>query len=147
MFIAGLLLLINNESYNKDEVIIKKLNLFVSIFIGSILGLISGVVGIGGGIFLSPILFLLKADKPKNIVTTASLFILINSLSGIFGQLTKANVLNEISSYWFLFLVVLIGGLIGNFLNLKIFSNRVLALITSLLVIFIAARMAFRIFF
>ena len=147
LFIAGLLLLINNESYNKEEVIIKKLNLFVSIFIGSILGLISGVVGIGGGIFLSPILFLLKADKPKNIVTTASLFILINSLSGIFGQLTKANVLNEISSYWFLFLVVLIGGLIGNFLNLKIFSNRVLALITSLLVIFIAARMAFRIFF
>ena len=101
---------------------------------------------IGGGIFLSPILFLLKADKPKNIVTTASLFILVNSISGVFGQLTKDNVLNEFILYWPLFLTVLIGGFIGNYLNLKIFSNRILALITSLLVIFVAVRMAFRIF-
>ena len=61
----------------------------ISILIGSILVLISGVIGIGGGIFLSPILFLLKADQPKNIVTTASLFIFVNSMSGVFGQLTK----------------------------------------------------------
>ena len=77
--IAGLLLMINNKSYQDKNIIVKKINLFTSISIGSILGLISGIVGIGGGIFLSPILFLLKADKPKNIVTTASLFILINS--------------------------------------------------------------------
>ena len=144
--IAGLLLLINNKSYEDKNIIIKKLHLFFSILIGSILGLISGIVGIGGGIFLSPILFLLKADKPKNIVTTASLFILINSISGVFGQLTKENILNEIILYWPLFLTVLIGGLLGNYLNLKIFSNRTLALITSLLVIFVAIRMAFKIF-
>ena len=142
--IAGLLLLINNKSYEDKNIIIKKINLFISVLIGSVLGLISGIVGIGGGIFLSPILFLLKADKPKNIVTTASLFILINSISGILGQLTKETILNEIFSYWSLFLAVLAGGLIGNFLNLKILSNRTLALITSLLVIFIAIRMGFR---
>ncbi len=145
--VAGLLLLINNKSYENKEIIIKKINLFVSILIGSMLGLISGIVGIGGGIFLSPILFLLKADKPKNIVTTASLFILINSISGVFGQLTKETLLKEIFVYWPLLLAVLIGGLLGNYLNLKIFSNRVLALITSLLVIFVAIRMGFRIFF
>ena len=111
------------------------------------LGLISGIVGIGGGIFLSPILFLLKADKPKNIITTASLFILVNSISGIFGQFTKDDMLNEFLIYWPLFLSVFIGGLIGDYLNLKIFSNRVLALVTSFLVIFVAARMAFKIFF
>ena len=144
--IAGLLLLINNKSYEDKNIIIKKLHLFVSILIGSILGLISGIIGIGGGIFLSPILFLLKADKPKNIVTTASLFILINSISGVFGQLTKENILNEIIIYWPLFLTVLIGGLFGNYLNLKIFSSRILALITSLLVIFVAIRMALKIF-
>ena len=144
--IAGLLLLINNKSYEDKNIIIKKLHLFISILIGSVLGLISGIVGIGGGIFLSPILFLLKADKPKNIVTTASLFILINSIFGVLGQLTKENILNEIILYWPLFLTVLIGGLFGNYLNLKIFSNRVLALITSLLVIFVAIRMAFKIF-
>ena len=145
--LAGSLLLMNNKAYENKDVTVKKLNIFISVIIGSLLGLISGIVGIGGGIFLSPILFLLKADKPKNIITTASLFILVNSISGIFGQFTKDNIINEFVIYWPLFLSVFIGGLIGNYLNLKIFSNRVLALITSFLVIFVAARMALKIFF
>jgi uncharacterized membrane protein YfcA len=145
--IAGVLLFLKNKSYEDKDTKIRKLNIFVSLLIGSILGLISGIVGIGGGIFLSPILFLLKADKPKNIVTTASLFILVNSISGILGQFTKENILNEIISYWPLFLAVFIGGLFGNYLNLKIFSNRLLALITSLLVIFVATRIGYKIFF
>ena len=144
--IAGFLLLINNKSYEEKVFILRKLNFFIALIIGSVLGLISGIVGIGGGIFLSPILFLLKADKPKNIVTIASLFILINSISGILGQLTKQTVINEIMFYWPLFVSVLIGGLIGNYLNLKTFSNKILALITSILVIFVAIRMAFKIF-
>ena len=145
--LAGSLLLMNNKAYENKDVTVKKLNIFISVIIGSLLGLISGIVGIGGGIFLSPILFLFKADKPKNIITTASLFILVNSISGIFGQLTKDNIINEFVIYWPLFLSVFIGGLIGNYLNLKIFSNRVLALITSFLVIFVAARIALKIFF
>ena len=145
--VAGILLLMSNKAYENKDVTVKKLNIFISVIIGSLLGLISGIVGIGGGIFLSPILFLLKADKPKNIITTASLFILVNSISGIFGQFTKDDMLNEFLIYWPLFFGVFIGGLIGNYLNLKIFSNRVLALITSFLVIFVAARMAFKIFF
>ena len=144
--IAGLLLLANNKSYGEKKIVIKKINFFVSIIIGSIIGFVSGVIGIGGGIFLSPILFLFKADSPKNIVTNASLFILINSISGIFGQLFKENIINEILPYWPLFFAVLVGGLFGNFLNLKIFSNRILALITSLLVIFVAVRMGLKIF-
>ena len=144
--IAGFLLLLNNKAYENKKIIIRKLNSIVSIIIGSILGFVSGVVGIGGGIFLSPILFLLKADNPKNIVTTASLFILVNSISGVFGQLTKENIFSELIIYLPLFLSVLIGGLLGNYINLKIFSNRVLALITSLLVIFVAMRMGFKIF-
>ena len=103
--------------------------------------------GIGGGIFLSPILFLLKADKPKNIATTSSLFILLNSISGVLGQLTKQLVINEIIFYWPLYICVLIGGLLGNYLNLKIFNSRILAIITSLLVIFIALRMSTKLFF
>ena len=144
--LAGFLLLLNNKAYENKKIIIRKLNFIVSIIIGSILGFVSGVVGIGGGIFLSPILFLLKADNPKNIVTTASLFILVNSISGVFGQLTKENIFSELIIYLPLFLSVLIGGLLGNYINLKIFSNRVLALITSLLVIFVAMRMGFKIF-
>ena len=144
--IAGLLLMVNNKSYEKKEIKVKKLNFIISFLIGSILGIVSGIVGIGGGIFLSPILFLLKADSPKNIATSASLFILINSISGIFGQLSKENILNEVLIYWPLFFAVIIGGFLGNFLNLKIFSSRVLVLMTSVLVIFIAVRMGYGIF-
>ena len=131
-------------NYDDNEENYRKIPIIISIFIGAILGLVSGVVGIGGGIFLSPILFLLRAGKPKHIVTTASLFILINSLSGIFGQLTKNVVFNEISNYWILLLAVLIGGLIGNFLNLKVFPTKILALVTSGLVIFVAIRMGIK---
>ena len=144
--VAGFLLLINNKSYEDKYLIIKKINFFVAIFVGAILGLVSGTVGIGGGIFLSPILFLLKAEKPRVIATTASLFILVNSIFGILGQLTKELVFNEIINYWTLFLCVLIGGLIGNYINLKIFSNRVLTIITSFLVIFVAMRIGYKIF-
>ena len=144
--VAGVLLLFKFNSYDDKIEIFRKIPILVSILIGGILGFVSGVAGVGGGIFLSPILFLLKAGKPKHIVTTASLFILINSLSGIFGQLTKSTILSEIQNYWFLFLAVLIGGQIGNFLNLKIFPTRILALVTAILVLFVSIRMAFKIF-
>jgi uncharacterized membrane protein YfcA len=143
---ASILLLINFKSYDNNVDKYRKVPLIFSIIIGCILGFISGIVGIGGGIFLSPLLFLLKAAKPKHIVTTASVFILINSLLGILGQLTKDIILNEILDYWFLIIVVLIGGQIGNFLNLKILPARILALITGSLVLFVSIRMGVRLF-
>ena len=143
---AGILLLLNFKSYDDKEENYKKIPILVSILIGGSLGFASGIVGIGGGIFLSPILFLIRAGRPKHIVTAASLFILINSISGIIGQLTKNAVLTEISNYWHLLVAVLIGGQIGNFLNLKIFPTRILALLTAILVVFVAARIGFKIF-
>jgi len=141
---AGALLLINFKSYDDNEKSYKKIPLIIATLIGGILGFIAGVVGIGGGVFLSPILFLIRAAKPKHIVTAASLFILINSLFGITGQLTKNFDLHELSNYWFLLLFVFLGGQLGNFLNLKILSTRVLALITSGLVLFVAIRIGIR---
>ena len=142
---AVTLLLFNFKSYNNREESYRKIPVPISIVIGGIIGFTSGVVGIGGGIFLSPILFLIRAGKPKHIVTTASLFILINSASGLTGQLTKNTLLVEVQNYWYLLVVVLVGGLIGNYLNLKIFSTRILALITAILVIFVACRIGFKI--
>ena len=142
---AGTLLLFNFKSYDNKKENYKKIPTVISILIGGTLGFISGVVGIGGGIFLSPILFLIRAGKPKHIITTASLFILINSITGIVGQLTKNEVLSEIPNYWYLLGAVLIGGQLGNFLNLKVFPVRILALVTALLVIFVALRIGFKI--
>ena len=143
LLIAGIFLLLESKSFNKDQIIIKQVPKVISIIIGSIIGFISGLVGIGGGIFLSPILFLLKAGYPKHITSTASLFILINSIFGVVGQLTKDIVLNEFLNYWPLFITVLIGGQIGSFLNIKFLSNKVLTVMTSFLVIFVAIRMGF----
>ena len=143
--LAGILLLFNFKSYDDKENNYRRIPLPISVTIGSILGFISGAVGIGGGIFLSPILFLLRAGSSKQIVTAASIFILINSIAGIIGQLSKNEILVEIQNYWYLLLVVLIGGQIGNFLNLKIFSARVLVLVTASLVLFVAIRMGIRI--
>ena len=146
LLIAGIFLLLNFKSYDDNEENYRKIPFIISIFIGGILGFVSGVVGIGGGIFLSPILFLIRAARPKHIITAASLFILINSASGIIGQLTKNYVLTEIQNYWPLLVVVLIGGQLGNFLNLKVFPTRILALVTSGLVLFVAVRIGFKLF-
>ena len=144
LLLAGTLLLFNFKSYDDKKDNYNKIPVFFSILIGGVLGLISGIVGIGGGIFLSPILFLIRAGQPKHIVTTASIFILINSISGIIGHLTKSLILIEIQNYWYLIVAVFIGGQIGNFLNLKVFPVRILALLTATLVLFVATRMGVR---
>ena len=144
LMVAGIFLLIESKSFNKNQIKVNQIPKIISIVIGSIIGFISGLVGIGGGIFLSPILFLMKAGYPKHITSTASLFILINSIFGIIGHLTKDIVLKEFLNYWPLFLAVLIGGQIGSYLNIKFLSNKFLALITSFLVIFVAIRMGIR---
>ena len=145
LIIAGIFLLIESKSFNNDQIKINSIPKILSVSIGSIIGFTSGIIGIGGGIFLSPILFLMKAGYPKQIATTASLFILINSIFGVAGQLTKDIVFDEFLNYWPLFIVVLIGGQIGNFLNIKFLSGKTLAIITSILVIFVAIRMGFRV--
>ena len=144
--LAGVLLLVKFQSFDQKIEVYKKIPKMVSLLIGASIGFVSGVVGIGGGIFLSPILLLIRVDKVKNIATAASLFILINSLSGLTGQFTKTSTINGIYDYWPLFLFVLIGGQLGNYLNLKIFPARMLALVTSALVIFVAIRMGMKLF-
>jgi len=144
--LAGIMLLLKFKSFDEKIEVYKKIPKIMAILIGGTIGFISGVVGIGGGIFLSPILLLVRVDSTKNIATAASLFILINSISGLAGQFTKTSTINEIYSYWPLFLLVLLGGQLGNYLNLKIFPTRILALVTSALVIFVAIRMGLKLF-
>ena len=144
LLVAGIFLLIESKSFNKEKIKINQIPRLVSISIGSLIGFMSGLVGIGGGIFLSPLLFLMKAGYPRHITSSASLFILINSIFGIAGQLTKDQVLDQVITYWPLFLSVLIGGQIGSLLNIKFLSNKILALLTSFLVIFVAIRMGIK---
>ena len=77
LLMAGVLLLINFKSYDDNEENYRKVPVIFSIIVGGFLGFISGVVGIGGGIFLSPVLFLIKAAKPKHIVIFGFVLILL----------------------------------------------------------------------
>lgn len=136
LFLSGIALFIKSTVKNSDKEKIEEIHPLIIFTLGGILGLVAGITGIGGGIFLAPILFHLKAANAKEISATSSLFILVNSLSGLLGQLQKANFENVIINYWYLPLLVFFGGQIGNRLSLKIFRPKQLMLVTSMLVIF-----------
>ncbi|MGX1753164.1 sulfite exporter TauE/SafE family protein [Sphingobacterium sp. NPDC055346] len=87
--------------------------------LGGGIGFLSGLVGIGGGIFLSPLLNLIKWDTAKKIAATSSVFILINSISGIAGQFSKLSVEMNFSRIGILCLSVLLGGQLGSRMSIK----------------------------
>jgi len=117
---------------------------WASSIIGGMLGFLSGIVGIGGGIFLAPILHLSNWGKAKEIAALCSLFILVNSISGLGGQFIKLNNygnLDMMGPYWLLIPAVIIGGFIGNRLSLKVFSENTVRRLTAVLILFVAVRL------
>jgi len=120
LIIAALLLWTKTDTKNDGEISENAGNsLLRNGFLGGGIGFLSGLVGIGGGIFLSPLLNLMKWDTPRKIAATSSVFILVNSVSGIFGQLSKLS--SDIDYFRILSLcfAVFIGGQIGSRMSLK----------------------------
>lgn len=111
--------------------------------IGTGIGFLSGMVGIGGGIFLAPILLLINWADSRRIAATASLFILVNSVAGLAGQAMKSGF--ELSSatwslYWPIFVGVLIGGQIGSILASRKLPEIWIRRLTALLIIYVSLR-------
>nr|WP_321412580.1 sulfite exporter TauE/SafE family protein [uncultured Allomuricauda sp.] len=109
--------------------------------LGGSIGLLSGVSGIGGGIFLSPVLNLLKWANPRTIASLASVFILVNSISGVIG-LHMAGTFkwnNELMLQ--LVVAVVMGGSIGSYLSNKKFNLKFLGVLTSILVLYVGFRL------
>ncbi len=103
---------------------LKKSNFALSILIGSLIGFLSGLIGIGGGIILSPILLLLAWTNQKQTAAISALFIFVNSLSGLAGQLTKGiNVSPDMLSY---VVVAFAGGLCGAYFGALKFNQNIL---------------------
>ena len=92
----------------------KKENPFFNPILGGGIGFLSGMVGIGGGIFLAPLLYLTRWAEAKTIAATASLFILLNSVAGVFGQLAKSNFQFDWKFALPLMVAVFLGGQIGS---------------------------------
>ena len=122
---------------NTAEVEVDRKSILQKSVLGGAIGFLSGLVGIGGGIFLSPALHLLRWSEPRRISATASLFILVNSIGGLAGQFNRG-----IPDFSWRFLVpllvaVFIGGQIGSRLGAKTFNALYIRRITAVL-IFIA---------
>lgn len=107
---------------------------------GGFIGLMSGLVGIGGGIFLAPILHLTNWDSPKKIAATASFFILVNSISGLIGQYSNPDFMIDWELTSVLLITVFIGGQIGNRMSNRFFTPILLKRITALLIGFVGIR-------
>ncbi|PHR60369.1 MAG: sulfoacetate transporter [Robiginitomaculum sp.] len=144
LFFAGITLLMKRTVEIKSKT--SKSRLFNAI-IGAGLGLLSGMVGIGGGIFLAPILHHTQWGNAKRIAAVCSLFILVNSISGLSGQLMKMETVEQINilqPYWLLLPMVLVGGSIGNRLSLKILSQTTIRKLTAILILFVALRLLWK---
>ena len=138
------MLLRHNEVLETADWIQTKLGYFSLSFVSGSLGFLAGLVGIGGGIFFSPLLHLLKTAPSKNIAAFSSFFILVNSISGLIGQLMKQDdmqVLGQFVEYSWLFLVVLVGGQFGSHMGIKVFQPEIVRRLTALLVIYVGARL------
>lgn len=108
---------------------------------GAGIGFLSGVVGIGGGIFLAPLLYLTRWAEAKTIAATASLFILVNSLAGILGQMAKPNFQIDWKFTLPLLLAVFLGGQIGSRLGAVKLSAVWVRRATALLICYIGAEL------
>ena len=147
LLLAGLRLLLIGD---KDIIASPTQSTGKAIAIGGALGLLSGMVGIGGGIFLAPILYYLRWADSKTIAALCSFFILVNSLAGLAGQLVKngAGVIPEIAEVALpLMTATLLGGLLGARLLLEYLSPNKIQQITALLIIFVATRLLLQLYF
>ena len=123
---------------------------FIPPVVGASLGFLAGMTGIGGGIFLAPVLHLLRWSDPKNIAGTCSLFILVNSLAGLVGQMMKLDtsglLQSAVSSYWIVLPAVLIGGQIGSWMGASRINIHVIKKITAILILYVSIRLLWRFF-
>jgi len=147
LLVAGLLLLFqSNPTARTVETRNKSSALDIAAGAGS--GYLAGLVGIGGGIFLAPILHLTRWGTPRAIAATASLFILVNSLAGLAGHAIKLNAsgdgLGALASYWPLFTAVLIGGQIGSIAAIRLLSQTLVRRATATLILFVAGQLLWR---
>jgi len=114
---------------------------------GAGLGLISGLAGIGGGVFLAPLLYMQRWGSPKEIAGACSFFILVNSAAGLAGQMMKLNdtgAMTLIAPYWLLFAAVLIGGQIGSRLGAVGLPSQTIRRLTAILILYVSMRLLFR---
>jgi uncharacterized protein len=118
--------------FGKEKNEIKAINLPLAIAFGALIGFLSGLLGIGGGIILSPVLLLFGWATMKQTAAVSALFILVNSISGLFGFVSQGGILPASSSV--LIGVVFIGGLLGAYYGSAKFNSKTLRYVLSVVI-------------
>ena len=106
----------------KESPLIKDIKIWQGLLVGGIIGFFSGLIGIGGGIILSPVILLLHWGKMKEAAAVSALFIWVNSTAGLFGQLSSGVTLT--SQSFVLVGFALLGGFFGSYLGSHKFNNK-----------------------
>lgn len=110
--------------FGKESTTIKDVKLWQGLVTGAIIGFFSGLIGIGGGIILTPVILLLHWGKMKEAAAVSALFIWVNSASGLIGQFSSGVTLS--SNSYILVTIALIGGFFGSYYGSKKFDNKIL---------------------
>lgn len=139
--IAGTRLLISDQAFRVRTQVTWKRAWLVGLPLGAGLGALSGLVGIGGGIFLAPVLLLLGWAHAKEVAAAASVFIFVNSVAGLAGQLSKGGWVIEFNILVPLAIAVFVGGQIGSRLGAGVFSKVVLQRVTAILILCVSGRL------
>jgi uncharacterized membrane protein YfcA len=144
LILAAIMLWVKTERVKLSTTHTNKSNYVKDGLLGGMIGFLSGMVGIGGGIFLSPLLNLMGWDTPKKIAATASIFILFNSVAGIAGQLTVIPSGLNYPRMTLLCVAVFLGGQAGSRLGIIKFNPLVIRRLTALLVFFAGSEVLMR---
>ncbi len=140
LIVAALFMLRKSQSTTKDIAIKNRWWMYP---MAVAIGFLSGLTGIGGGVYLSPVMHLAAWGSAKQIAGASAVFILLNSIAGIITQY-NTNEIDFVSNQLLLILPVLLGGLIGSKLGSAFFSQKMVKFITIGLLIFAGGRILYR---
>jgi len=138
LILAGVFMLLR---VIKSKIDFREFSNSKKIFLGGGIGLLSGISGIGGGIFLSPVLNLLKWADPRVIASLASVFILVNSVAGLVGLNIAGTFHINYDLIFKLIIAVILGGSLGSYLSNKKFNLSFLGVLTAILVFYVGLKL------
>ncbi len=127
--------------FGKESTIIKDVKLWQGIIVGAVIGFFSGLIGIGGGIILTPVILLLHWGKMKEAAAVSALFIWVNSAAGLTGQFTNGYTLS--SQSFVLVAIALIGGFFGSYYGSKKINNQLLRYMLALVLTIASVKLFF----